>query len=259
MRRTIHVRHPSNTSTSIHWSRLKVPVNALPEYPYNKQMGSPRGLRDERLAPFPRTDYSVKVNLQEYYAIITHMDAQIGRILEALEASGKADNTVILFTADHGLAVGQHGLMGKQNMFEHSMRAPLILSGPGIPSGQEITTPVYLQDVMPTTLELAGREIPAEVDFKSLLPLVRGERTIQYPAICGAYRDKQRMVRLDRYKLIYYPSADVTLLFDLEEDPHEMKNLAQNPEYAETLRKCWETLKELQVEVGDPLDLEGKG
>jgi arylsulfatase A-like enzyme len=238
---------------------IEVPVNTLPEYPYNKQMGSPRGLRDERLAPFPRTDYSVKVNLQEYYAIITHMDAQIGRILEALEASGKADNTVILFTADHGLAVGQHGLMGKQNMFEHSMRAPLILSGPGIPQAKEITTPVYLQDVMPTTLELAGREIPAEVDFKSLLPLVRGERTIQYPAICGAYRDKQRMVRLDRYKLIYYPSADVTLLFDLEEDPHEMKNLAQNPEYAETLRKCWETLKELQVEVGDPLDLEGKG
>ncbi|MBT4757383.1 MAG: sulfatase-like hydrolase/transferase, partial [Opitutae bacterium] len=234
---------------------IEVSVNALPEYPYNKEMGSPRGLRVERLAPFPRTDYSVKVNLQEYYAIITHMDAQIGRILEALEASGKADNTVILFTADHGLAVGQHGLMGKQNMFEHSMRAPLILSGPGIPQAKEITTPVYLQDVMPTTLELAGREIPAEVDFKSLLPLVRGERIIQYPAIYGAYRDKQRMVRLDRYKLIHYPTADATLLFDLQEDPHEMQNLADNPEYAETLRKCWAALQELQAEFDDTLEI----
>ena len=103
--------------------KVKVPENFLPEYPHNVGMGCGRGLRDEKLAPFPRTHHAVKVNRQEYYAIITHMDTQIGRILDALDKSGKKDNTYIFYGADHGLGVGQHGLMGKQNMYDHSLRA----------------------------------------------------------------------------------------------------------------------------------------
>ncbi|HAV61561.1 MAG TPA: choline-sulfatase, partial [Verrucomicrobiales bacterium] len=110
--------------------------------------------------------HAVKVHRQEYYAIITHMDAQIGRILDALEATGKADNTHIFFTADHGLAVGHHGLLGKQNMYEHSLRPPLIVAGPGIPRGRRIEARVYLQDIMPTTLELAGAPVPDHVEFR---------------------------------------------------------------------------------------------
>ena len=135
--------------------KIAMPASFVPEYPFNEAMNSGRKLRDERLAPFPRTEYSVKVNRQEYYAIITHMDEQIGRILDTLEASGQADNTYIFFTADHGLAVGRHGLMGKQNMFDHSVRVPLMVVGPDVPKNRKIDARVYLQDVMATSLELS--------------------------------------------------------------------------------------------------------
>ena len=117
---------------------ISVPESFLPEYPYCREAGAGPKLRDENLAPFPRTRYSVKVNRQEYYAIITHMDEQIGRILDALKKSGKADNTYIIFTADHGLAVGDHGFTGKQNMYDRSIRVPLFVAGPGIKAGKVI-------------------------------------------------------------------------------------------------------------------------
>ncbi|RLG28725.1 choline-sulfatase, partial [Methanosarcinales archaeon] len=124
---------------------VKVPENYLAEYPYKDAIGCGKKLRDERLAPFPRTPYAIKVHRQEYYAIISHMDAQIGRILDALEKSGKAKDTYIFFTADHGLAVGHHGLLGKQNMYDHSVRVPLMVTGPDIPKNHKIHAPVYLQ------------------------------------------------------------------------------------------------------------------
>lgn len=236
-------------------NNIDLPENFLPEYPFNSKIGCGRGLRDEKLAPFPRTDYSVKVNRQEYYAIISHMDDQVGRILQALEASGQSENTYIIFTADHGLACGHHGLMGKQNMFEHSMKSPLILTGPGIPAGEIIGTPVYLQDIMPTSLQMAGIEIPDSVDFKSLLPLIRGKQERQYKAIYGAYLNVQRMVRKDDYKLIYYPKIDKTLLFNLKNDPKEMRNLADDPKYSRKLSELMQTLRELQSEMGDKLEI----
>jgi arylsulfatase A-like enzyme len=235
---------------------IKIPKNYLPEYPYKDDIGCSSGLRDERLAPFPRTEYAVKVNRQEYYAIITHMDDQIGRILDALEASGKKDSTYIFFTADHGLAVGHHGLIGKQNMFEHSVKPPLILYGPGLPAGKRIEAPVYLQDIMPTTLELAGVPKPAHVQFKSLLPLIRGETQKNYDAIYGAYKtDLQRMVRKGDYKLIYYPKIKKTLLFNLENDPDEMHDLAADPNYAPKIKELFQTLKILQKDTGDTLEI----
>ena len=79
------------------------------------------------------------------------MDEQIGRILDGLETSGMDKNTYIFFSADHGLGVGHHGLLGKQNLYEHSTRVPFIISGPGIPKKKRISTPVYLQDIMPST------------------------------------------------------------------------------------------------------------
>ena len=234
---------------------LRTPESFLPEYPYKDAMGCSKDLRDEKLAPFPRTEYAVKVNRQEYYAIIAHMDEQVGRILDALDASGMAEDTYIFFTADHGLAVGRHGLLGKQNMFEHSMKAPLIVGGPGIPKGKRIAAPVYIQDIMPTALELAGSAVPERVQFKSLLPLIRGERKSSYDAIYGGYMDLQRMVRMDGWKLIYYPKIKRTLLFDLKNDPHEMHDLAGNAEYAPKLEELWETLLRLQKKTGDRLRL----
>ncbi len=233
--------------------KVAVPKNFLPEYPWNEEMNSGRKLRDERLAPFPRTEHAVKVNRQEYYALITHMDVQIGRILKALDESGRADNTWIFFTADHGLAIGEHGLMGKQNMFEHSLRVPLMVVGPGVEKDKRIDTRVYLQDVMPTSLELAGAEIPEHVQFQSLRPLLDGKNDGARDAIYGAYLTGQRAVVVGDYKLILYPKAKKALLFNVKTDPHEMKDiLLQNKEQA---KKLFARLLGLQKETGDTFDL----
>jgi choline-sulfatase len=236
--------------------QMDVPANFMPENPFKDPMGCPANLRDEKLAPFPRTEYAVRVHRREYYAIISHMDAQVGRILDALDKTGKRENTYIIFTADNGLAMGSHGLFGKQNMFEHSAKVPLIISGPGLPKQKRVDTPVYMQDVMPTTLEMAGREIPLYVQFKSLLPLLRGERTQLYDSIYSAYQRDQRMVRRGDFKLIVYPKAKATLLFNLKDDPDEIKNLADQPQYAQTVKELFAELERLQQETGDPMKLE---
>ncbi|MEM8955514.1 MAG: sulfatase-like hydrolase/transferase [Verrucomicrobiota bacterium] len=235
--------------------QLQVPVNFVPEYPYSEDMKSGRSLRDEKLAPFPRTVRSVKVHRQEYYAIITHMDQEIGRILDALDASGKADDTYIFYSADHGLAVGQHGLMGKQNMFDHSLRVPLIVAGPGIEGGKTIGGAVYLQDIMASVLELGTGEVPEHVQFKSLMPVLRGEREGNYDAVYGAYLDGQRAVIEDGYKLILYPQVPVALLFHLEKDPAETKDLADKKGQQKRMQSMFQTLLALQAETGDELDL----
>ena len=237
--------------------KVKVPPNYLPEYPYKDAMGCGKGLRDERLDPFPRTKYAVKVNRQEYYAIITHMDAQVGRILAALDKTGQADNTYIFFTADHGLAVGHHGLMGKQNLFDHSVRVPLMVRGPGVGKAKKIDTPVYLQDIMATTLELGGVEKPKWVRFKSLLPLLEGKTDQQYDAIYGAYLAVQRSVTQDGHKLILYPKIKKALLFDLKADPDEMKDLAADPKHRPRVKKLFAKMLALQKETADGLDLKG--
>jgi choline-sulfatase len=233
--------------------KIRVPPNFMPSNPHKDAIGCPHSLRDERLAPDPRTPHAVQVHRSEYYALITYLDEQIGRVLDALEKSGQAENTVVFLTGDNGLSVGQHGFMGKQNMFEHSMKVPLLAMGPGIPKGSKIDAPVYLQDLMPTALELAGAPVPAHVQFKSLLPLIRGEKAESYDAIYGAYMQLQRMVRVGDMKLIWYPQPNVCLLFDLKNDPHELHDLAGDPAHRETLNSLRRRLAALQQEVHDPL------
>ncbi|MDF1574846.1 MAG: sulfatase-like hydrolase/transferase [Bacteroidales bacterium] len=236
---------------------ISVPGNFLPEYPFKDEIGCAATLRDEKLAPFPRTGYAVKVHRQEYYALISHLDAQIGRILDHLEESGQADNTYIFFTADHGLSVGQHGLMGKQNMYDHSMRSPLMVAGPGIPAGNREKRVVYLQDIMPTVIEYAGGTVPEWVDFKSLRPVIEAKNTTTaYPEIYGAYMDLQRMIRIDDYKLIVYPGAGVIRLFDLLNDPAERFDLAGATGQQDRVRSMFVKLQETQDQMADTLKLE---
>ncbi len=235
---------------------VAVPDNFLPEYPYKDEIGCSANLRDEMLAPFPRTEYSVKVHRQEYYAIISHLDAQIARILAHLKETGQAENTYIFFTADHGLSVGHHGLIGKQNMYDHSMRPPLILVGPDIPKGKRKKMAVYMQDIMPTAIEYAGGTVPEWVEFSSLRPKIEGKQAeSSYPEIYGAYMDLQRMIRVDDYKLIVYPDAGVIKLFDLINDPSEQHDLAGATTQQERVKILFGKLQELQVEMGDTLDL----
>ncbi len=216
-------------------------------------IGSNR-IRDERLAPFPRTPYSVQVNRGEYYALIEHLDDQIARIIEALAASGQADNTYIVFTADHGLACGHHGLMGKQNQYDPSVRVPFLILGPGIAAGRHLSTPIYLQDVVPTTLEMAGQAAD-DVDFKSLWPLLTGAHTDHYRSIYGGYLECQRMVTDGRYKLIAYPQIDRYQFFDLTNDPWEQHDLIDSDAAGDRIVEMREELARLQSELGDDLEL----
>ena len=233
--------------------KIALPPNFLQANPLKDLIGCEHSLRDERLAPDPRTPHAVQVHRSEYYALITYLDQQVGRVLDALETSGRDKDTVVFLTGDNGLSIGQHGFMGKQNMFEHSMKVPLIAAGSGIPKGRQIDAPVYLQDIMPTALELAGAALPPHVQFKSLLPLIRGERATQHSATYGAYMQLQRMVRVGQMKLIWYPKPGVFLLFDLANDPHELRSLADDPAHAGTLASLKRKLAELQKEMNDPL------
>ena len=175
--------------------RPALPANFLPRHPFNN---GELVIRDEELAPWPRTAEVVRQHLADYYAAIEFLDAQIGRILEALEASGQSENTLIVFAADHGLAIGSHGLFGKQNLYEHSMRAPLIIAGPGIPRGRRSDALSYLLDIFPTLGDLAGVPAPEGSEGLSLAPVLAGKRRTVRDSIFTAYRDVQRAVRDER-------------------------------------------------------------
>jgi arylsulfatase A-like enzyme len=237
--------------------RIKLPASFLKEYPHKDAIGCGPDLRDEKLAPFPRTEYSIKVHRREYYALITHLDQQIGRILDSLDKSGKADNTYIFFTADHGLAIGNHGLVGKQNMYDHSIRVPFIVVGPAAKPNVKISAPIYLQDVMATTLELAAVPKPSTVEFNSLLPLLRGDATSsKYTSIYGAYLKLQRCIVSDNWKLIVYPEARVTRLYDLKSDPLELKDLSSDPAQTIQKKELMAKLTAMQAQLGDSLKLD---
>lgn len=234
--------------------KISVPENFQPLYPFAEEIGCGKGLRDERLAPFPRTSQAVQVHRGEYYALITHMDEQIGRILKALRDSGKSENTWIFFSADHGLAVGQHGLLGKQNMYDHSVRVPFIVVGPTVKADRRIDEPIYLQDVMPTTLELANIAKPKHVEFHSLLPMLDGAES-PYERIYGCYLNKQRSIRTDQYKLIVYPEASTLRLYNIQADPLEKQDLAKDPAMGQVIAELFRDLLKLQGEMHDDLDI----
>lgn len=237
-------------------SRIKVPENFIPEYPYKDDIGCSEKLRDEHLAPMPRTEFAVKTHRSEYYALITHLDVQIGKILDTLDANGQADNTWIFFTADHGLAVGHHGLIGKQNMYDHSVRVPFLVAGPGVAKGAKNDNAIYLQDVMATALDLAEAEKPQHVFFHSLRPLLNGtQKQSSYDSIYGAYLELQRAVTHDGWKLIAYPKAKVLRLYHLAEDPQEMTDLAAKPEHAAMKKEMYARLVKLSADLGDQVDL----
>ena len=235
---------------------IEVPNNYLDLYPYKDSIGCRPSLRDEALAPFPRTPYAIKTHLQEYYAIISHMDAQIGKICQALKESGQAENTYIIFTADHGLSVGHHGLLGKQNMYDHSMRVPFVITGPDIPKGKVGESEIYLQDAMATALDIAGIEKPIYVDFKSLMSDAKGiDNSANRLEIVGYYEHNQRMIRKDGFKLIAYPRVPKLRLFDLANDPLEMNDLSEDDSFAEIKERLFHQLVISQKEAGDFLEL----
>ncbi len=232
-------------------AKLPLPENFLPQHPFHN--GWMTG-RDEALAPWPLTPEVMREQLAEYYGMVTHLDRELGRILKVLEETGHAKNTIIVFTSDQGLAVGSHGLLGKQNLYEHSMGTPLVISGPGIPAGSSNAL-VYLYDLFPTLCELAGASLPEKVEGMSLAPIWRGERDSIRGSLFTTYENLQRAVRDERWKLIRYPQINKTQLFDLKSDPHELKNLADDPSQARRVEELMKLLREWQEKTGDQQSL----
>ena len=226
-----------------------LPPNFLPEHPFNN--GPEIIGRDEKLAPWPRTSDVVRQHLADYYAAITFMDAQIGRILEALRVAGLLENTIVVFASDSGLAIGSHGLFGKQNLYDHSMRVPLIVAGRFIPVNQQRHGMCYLLDIFSTLGDLCGVEYPKDNEGRNLVGLLSGRVSRGRDELFFVYRDVQRAVRDDRWHLIVYPQINHRQLFDLQDDPHETKDLSQDPAHAARVARMTATLVRLQSEYGD--------
>ncbi|HOW67382.1 MAG TPA: sulfatase-like hydrolase/transferase [Candidatus Paceibacterota bacterium] len=230
-----------------------LPRNFLPQLPFDN--GMMQGGRDENLGAWPRTEAMIRDQLAEYYGLITHMDEQIGRILEALNQTGHARNTLVLYAADNGLALGSHGLLGKQSVFEHSMRVPLIVVGPGIPRGQSTQAFTYLLDLFPTLCDMLGLPPPPGLEGESLRPLWEGKKDHVRTSVFLPFIQLQRAVRDDRWKLIAYPKIGHLQLFDLHNDPDERTNLIAQAEYIGQVRRLQSLMKQWQIKVGDTLEL----
>lgn len=251
-----------------------LPVNHLEAHPFPH--GHP-GLRDEVEVSgvWERRDaLTIRNELGREFACNENIDIQIDRVLKKLEAMGELDNTYIIYTADHGMAIGRHGLQGKQNLYEHTWRVPFIVKGPGIKAGTRAQANSYLLDVLPTLCDLSGVAIPDSVEGKSLKPVLTGEkeaiRETLYGVYCGGTKPGMRSVKKGDWKLIKYDTMDgkvrETQLFNLKENPHEflpehgkndsrLTDLAENPQYASKLAEMEALLLSEMRRLDDPYRL----
>lgn len=225
------------------------PANFRPLHTLN--IGPDLAGRDERLAPWPRTEAVVRQHLADYYAAIEFLDTQVGRILAALTEAGLDEDTIIVFTSDHGLTIGSHGLFGKQNLYDCSMHVPLVIAGPGVPKGKQSDALCYLFDIYPTLGELAGVTAPEGSTGRSLVPVLTGQRATRRDSLFFAYRDVQRAVRDDRWHLIVNTKINTRQLFDLSKDPDETRDLIDDPVARKEVPRLMQLLRRAQEEVGD--------
>lgn len=231
---------------------IPLPGNFMPAHPFDN---GELDVRDELLAAKPRDPDEIRQHIADYYGMVSELDEGLGRIDQALRDSGRAGETIRIHTADHGLSVGQHGLMGKQNLYDHSVRVPLVLKGPGIPAGRRADALCYMHDLYPTVCDLAGLDTPDTCESRSLHRLITGQTDRHRDSIFSAYMACQRMVRDDRYKLIEYTFGDTrrAQLFDLQSDPLEIRDLAADSALAGRLRAMQDQLRGWQEQLDDPL------
>lgn len=228
-------------------AKIELPPNFMPEHSIDT--GALR-VRDELLAAFPRDPGEIRRHIAEYYAMISHLDEAFGRLIDTLRQQGDLDNTILVFAGDNGLALGRHGLMGKQNLYEHSVRVPLVFAGPGIPRGQRRETPVYLMDIFPTLCDLTDTKIPGSVEGRSLMPCFGDSSVRPREFLYLAYERSIRGVSDTKYKLVEY-AGGATQFFDLVRDPLEMRNLADDPSSKADVARMRQKMLELADELDD--------
>lgn len=228
---------------------IPLPPSFLPQHPWdNGEMT----IRDEALLPWPRTPENVRHLLADYYRYVSYLDLQVGRVLDALEASPHAQNTLVVFSADSGVARGSHGLVGKQNLYHlDSVRVPLVIGGPGVPESRRSDALVYLYDLLPTLGGICGVTGPAGSEGIDFSGSVRDPEKPARRTQVFAYRGLQRAICDDRWKLIRYPQVDRTQLFDLRADPHEASNLAGEPAQAGKVAELMAMLERELRTAGD--------
>lgn len=197
---------------------------------------------------------TMRSRVQQNSAMVSHMDDRIGDIIKALKDKGVYDNTIIVFMSDHGISFGENGVAGKVCLYEPSVTAPLIIKAPMLKANSKINDRVYLQDINPTLLELLGIQIPSNIDFQSLMPLIN-ETEKARNSIYLAMFDDQRGIISNNEKLILYPKTGVIEHYNLEKDPWETKNLINPNKVTSTEKKLLNDLIEWQVKVGDTVDL----
>lgn len=222
---------------------VNIPVNFIPDNNLAKE-AKIANIRDENLAPKPRTEFAIKTHLREYYAIITHLDDQVGRIISALKDKNLQEDTIIIFASDNGLQIGEHGLMGKQNLYESSIRVPLIISGRGF-EAKDVFEPVYMQSLATTAMDIAGVKPHKDTAYTSLLPVLKGKPAPKIP-IYSAYAGGQESIIKDGMKLISVNFTGRKLLFDLNKDPNEINDISRDPKNSELLDALYEELKSLR-------------
>ena len=231
---------------------IELPPNFMGGHPWDT---GALNIRDELLEEFPRTPDAVKEHIAEYYAMMTHLDDCLGRVLKVLEERGELEDTLIVFTGDNGLAVGQHGLMGKQSHYEHSIRVPLIVSGPGVSKAAETDLPVYLFDIFGTLCEHLGFETPGSVESQSFAPALKGGTAQAREVLFFAYADTLRSVKKGKYKYTrasVEERAPIHRLYDVEADPWELTDLSEDPAHAALLAELKQELRTQADAWSDP-------
>ena len=230
------------------------PPNFQPSHPFDN---GHMKVRDEMVYKPPHTTEIVARERAIYLAMCAQIDDRIGQLITKLDTIGELENTIILFTADHGLAVGEHGLMGKQNLYDGSWRVPMVLAGPGIAKGQIRQGLAYLHGIYPTIAELAGIDAPEHTKPFEFASTVRGEAE-GLPAVYGAYtpnvkkNNGVRAVRSGNFKLLYYTHSEKKQLFNLADDPWETKDLIDDSKYSEKADQLFASLQDWMKNSGDP-------
>ena len=214
-------------------------------------------VRDEMVYPAPHDAEQVQREFAIYLAMVAHIDARIGRLLALLEKQGELENTLIVFTSDHGLSMGEKGLMGKQNLYEASWRVPMIVSGPTVPQAKRVQGFAYLHGIYPTLCDLLGMPTPEHAKEFSFAKMLQ-ENSAGQEQVVGVYTPNAsskrgvRSIRQGRWKLIHYLHNRKLQLFDLQSDPWELENLADDSAHAETVKKLAASLTTWMENNNDP-------
>jgi choline-sulfatase len=259
------------------YNHLSCTPETFPAHPFENGHST---VRDEVSAPgilTYRTEAVVRNEIGRNFACVDWIDQQIGRVLPRLEdpngdgdtSDSVVENTYVVFTSDHGIAIGRHGLQGKQNLYEHTWRVPYIVRGPGIEAGSSTDALIYLHDTFPTLCDLAGIDVPGTIDnndgqsFRAVLEgTATSHRDVVYGLYAGGDKPGMRAITDGRFKLIKYDvdsnATQVTQLFDLQENPfellpeHGVPNIATEPAYALIRQELEERLMEKRIEYADP-------